>query len=177
VIDIIFCIVVGLAIIRGWRKGLIVALFSFVCCLLGLAAAVKLSAVVAAHLGSGLQASGRWLPIIAFILVFLAVAILVSLLGRLLEKLISVVFLGWLNKLFGILLFLILYISVYSVILFYGTRTNLISPEARAASRIYPLIASWGPRVIHFIARFIPFGQDMFAALESFFDKIGRRIR
>ena len=152
------------------------ALFSFICCLLGLAAAVKLSAVVAAHLGSGLKVSGRWLPVVAFIVVFLAVVILVRLLANLLEKLIKLVLLGWLNKLGGIILFIVLYISIYSVILFYGTRISIISPEAIAASHVYAVVAPWGPAIIHFIGKFIPFGQDMFAVLEAFFDKPSHRI-
>ena len=40
-IDILCCVIVCLAIIQGWRKGLILALFSMVCGLIGLAAAVK----------------------------------------------------------------------------------------------------------------------------------------
>src|SRR6185312_12327550 len=72
-IDILFFIIILLAIIKGWRRGLLLALFSVICCLLGLAAAIKLSAVVASHLGVGLNSSSRWLPVIAFILVFIAV--------------------------------------------------------------------------------------------------------
>jgi membrane protein required for colicin V production len=175
-IDIFFCIILLLAIIKGWRRGLLLALFSVICCLLGLAAAVKLSAVVAAHLESDLQVSSRWLPVIAFIIVFLIVAILVRWAANLLEKVLKMVFLEWLNKLGGILLFILLYISIYSVILFYGTRAQIISPETIASSHVYPLIAPWGPGVIHYIEKFIPFGQDMFAVLEAFFAKIARHI-
>jgi len=85
--------------------------------------------------------------------------------------------LEWLNKLGGILLFILLYISVYSVILFYGTHAQIISPEAVRTSHIYPLIAPWGPAVVRFIERFIPFGQEMFTALETFFDRIARQIK
>lgn len=175
-IDILFCIILLMAIIKGWRRGLILALFSVICCLLGLAAAVKLSALVAAYLGSDLHLSSRWLPVIAFIIVFVTVVILVRWAANLLEKVIKMVFLEWLNKLGGIILFILLYISIYSVILFYGTHIQIISKEAIASSHVYPLIAPWGPAVIHFIEKFIPFGQDMFAVLETFFDKIGRHI-
>ena len=89
-IDIFFYIIIVLAIIRGWRKGLILALFSLVCGLIGLAAAVKLSAVVATHMKSDLHMSTRWLPVIAFILVFILVIIIISWAGRILEKLIQI---------------------------------------------------------------------------------------
>ena len=175
-IDTFFYIILVLAIIRGWRKGLILALFSLVCGLIGLAAAVKLSAVVATHMKSDLHMTTRWLPVIAFILVFILIIIIISWAGRLLDKLIKWVLLEWLNKLGGILLFLVLYLSVYSIILFYGTETQVISKHAANASHYYHLIAPFGPAVIRFITGFIPYGQDMFIALEGFFDKIARDI-
>src|SRR5580692_2193152 len=116
-IDILCCMIVCLAIIQGWRKGLILALFSMVCGLIGLAAAVKLSAVLATHMKSDLHMTSRWLPVFAFVIVFVFVILIIRWAGRLLEKLIKMVLLEWLNKLGGILLFLVLYLSVYSVIL------------------------------------------------------------
>ena len=175
-IDMLFYIIIFLAIVQGWRKGLILALFSMVCGLIGLAAAVKLSAVLATHMKSDLHMTSRWLPVFAFILVFIFVILIIRWAGRLLEKLIKLVLLEWLNKLGGILLLLILYISVYSVILFYGTKTQIISKQMMGNSHFYSLIAPFGPAVIRFITGFIPFGQDMFIALEGFFDRIARNI-
>jgi membrane protein required for colicin V production len=176
-IDIFSCIIVLLALIQGWRKGLILALFSMVCGLIGLAAAVKLSAVLASHLKSDLHLSTRWLPVIAFILVFIIVILIILWAARLLEKLIRLVLLEWLNKIGGMLLFLVLYLSIYSVILFYGTRTRFISKAAIDNSHFYSLIAPFGPAIIRFITSFIPFGQDMFNALEGFFDQIAHKIQ
>jgi membrane protein required for colicin V production len=175
-IDILFYIIIMLAIIHGWRKGLILALFSTVCGLIGLAAAVKLSAVIAMHMKSDLHITSRWLPLIAFILVFVLVIVVIMWAAGVLDKLIKWVLLEWLNKLGGILLFLLLYLSVYSVILFYGTRTHIISKQAVEQSHDYSLIAPFGPAVIRFITGFLPFGQDMFKALEGFFDKIANEI-
>jgi membrane protein required for colicin V production len=175
-IDIIFLIIVFFAIVRGWRKGLILGLFSMVCGLIGLAAAVKLSAVLATHMKDDLHMSSRWLPVIAFILVFVLVILIIQWSGRLLESLVKLVLLEWLNKLGGIGLFIILYLSIYSIILFYGTQTQIIGKRAVDYSHFYSLIAPLGPKLIRFITGFIPFGQDMFAALEGFFDKIARDI-
>ena len=175
-IDILFFIFIFIAIVHGWRKGLILALFSMLCGLIGLAAAVKLSAVLATHMKSDLHMTSRWLPVFAFIIVFVFVILIISWAGRLLEKLIKMVLLEWLNKLGGILLFLVLYLSVYSVILFYGTKTQIISKQMMGNSQFYSLIAPFGPAVIRFITGFIPFGQDMFVALEGFFDRIARNI-
>jgi|SRR5450755_1694865 membrane protein required for colicin V production len=176
-IDFLFYLILFLAIVRGWRKGLILGLFSMVCGLIGLAAAVKLSAVLATHMKSGLHMTSRWLPVFAFIIVFLIVILIIRWIGTLLEKITKLVLLGWLNKLGGILLFLVLYLSIYSVVLFYGTKTQVISKQAIASSHFYSMIAPFGPTVIRSMTGFIPFGQDMFTALEAFFDKIAHNIR
>ena len=175
-IDILFFIILFVAIVQGWRKGLILGLFSLVCGLIGLAAAVKLSSVLAAHMKSDLHLSSRWLPVLAFGIVFILVILFIQWLGRLLENLAKLVLLEWLNKLAGIGLFIILYQSVYSIILFYGTKTEFISKQAIHDSHFYSLIAPLGPSIIRFITGFIPFGQDMFIALEGFFDKVARNI-
>ena len=176
-IDIFFYFVVCLAIIQGWRKGLILAIFSMICGLVGLAAAVKLSAVLATHMKSGLHITGRWLPVMAFVIVFLLVLLIIRWLGKLLENLIKLVLLGWLNKLGGIGFFLVLYLSAYSIVLFYGTRTRVVSKHAISDSQLYSFIAPIGPAVIRFITRFIPYGHDMFLTLEGFFDKIAHGIQ
>jgi membrane protein required for colicin V production len=175
-IDIVVYIVVVLAIIQGWKKGLILGFFSLICGLVGLAAAIKLSAIVATHMKSGLHITGWWLPVISFVLVFILVLLIIRLTARLLEKMIQVVMLGWLNKLGGILLFMILYLSIYSIVLFYGTRTQIISHQAVEHSHYYSIVSPFGPAIIRFITGFIPYGQDMFIALEGFFDKLARGI-
>jgi membrane protein required for colicin V production len=175
-IDFFFYVVIFLAVVHGWRKGLISGLFSMICGLIGLAAAVKLSAVLATHVKSGLHMTSRWLPVFAFIIVFLVVILVIRWIGALLEKMTKLVLLGWLNKLGGILLFLVLYLSVYSIVLFYGTKTQVISKQAEDSSHFYAMIASFGPTVIRSITGFLPFGQDMFTALEAFFDKIAHNI-
>jgi membrane protein required for colicin V production len=90
---------------------------------------------------------------------------------------VKLVLLEWLNKLGGILLFTILYFPIFSIVLFYGARTQLISKQAVGDSYFYSLIASPGPKIIRFITGFVRFGQDMFIALEGFFDKISGDLR
>ena len=57
IIDLIFAVVIVLAIFKGYQRGLIVGLFSLVAVIIGLAAAMKLSAVVAKYIGELLRGS------------------------------------------------------------------------------------------------------------------------
>src|SRR3954469_22606897 len=121
-IDIIFAILMILAVIKGFRKGLIIALFSIIGFIVGLAAALKLSAAVAVRLQHHIALSSKWLPTISFALVFLLVVFLIHLGGKLIEKTFQMVMLVWANGLGGVLLYMILYTLIFSVFLFYADK-------------------------------------------------------
>jgi membrane protein required for colicin V production len=171
-IDIIFLVLMLLAVFKGYSKGFIVALFSVVGFIAGLAAALKLSAFVAEKLSGTLNASGKWLPVISFLLVFIAVVLLVKLGARLLQGSIEMILLGWLNRIAGILLFAFLYSILFSVFLFYAVQLNLLSAEAIAASNIYPYLQPLAPKVIDSLGTVIPWFRNMFTQLQDFFEQI-----
>lgn len=114
-IDIIAFALLLLAVFKGLRKGFIVALFSFLAFFIGLAAALKLSAIMAAYIGGNVTVSQRWLPFLAFALVFLLVVLLVRLGARLLQGMVQTMMLGWLNRLGGVLLYVLIYFFIYSI--------------------------------------------------------------
>ncbi len=87
------------------------------------------------------------------------------------------ILLGWLDKLGGILFYTVLYVSIYSIVLFYGSQAKIIPRQAIENSSIYSLVAPFGPAIIRFITAFIPFGKDMFTALEVFFEKISANLK
>jgi membrane protein required for colicin V production len=173
-IDIIFIILLLMAIIKGMQRGLVLAIFSVLACMAGLAAAIKLSAMLALHLEGHVPFSSKWLPILTFVLLFLAVALLVRWIADMLETAIDFALMGWLNKLGGVVLYIILYISVYSVLLFYGSRSGVISVHAIHASKAYGFVEPWGPVIMNEIGKLIPLFKDMFTQLESFFDGLSR---
>ena len=65
-IDLLLLILAVFAIIKGFSRGLIVGIFSLLAIIIGLAAAMKLSLVVAGWLGESVNVSERWLPVISF---------------------------------------------------------------------------------------------------------------
>jgi membrane protein required for colicin V production len=176
IIDIIYAVLIVLAVIKGYSRGLIVGIFSLVAIIVGLAAAIKLSAVVAGYIGSAVNISDRWLPIISFIVVFIVVLLLIRLGAKAIEKAVEIALLGWLNKLGGILLYIIIYTIVFSILLFYAEQVRLIKPETIEASVSYSFIQPWGPKAINSLGTVLPFFRDMFAQLEHFFDGVAKDI-
>jgi membrane protein required for colicin V production len=166
-----------MALIKGYRKGLIVAVFSLLAFIIGLAAAMKLSTVVADYIGKAVKVSDRWLPVISFVLVFFLVALLVRWLAAIIQKTIELAMLGWLNRIGGIIVYAILYITIFSVILFYAQQVKLLKPGVINASKTWSFIQPWGPKAIDGFAVVIPFFKDMFTKLEVFFGNISDHTR
>jgi membrane protein required for colicin V production len=57
-IDLIFIVLIVVAIVKGYSKGIILAIFSVLALIIGIAAAVKLSAVTASWLKDSMPQSG-----------------------------------------------------------------------------------------------------------------------
>lgn len=168
-IDVLFLLFILLAVFKGLRQGLIIAVFSTLAFVIGLAAAMKLSASLAGYLKTSMHMSTRWLPVLAFLLVFLAVVLLVRWGARLIEAAVDLAMMGWLNKLAGVLLYAAVYTIILSVLLFYAVQVHIVSDKVAAASITYPFIRPWGPVVIDEFGKFVPFFKGMFAQLEDFF--------
>jgi membrane protein required for colicin V production len=174
-IDIIFAVLMLAAIIKGWRRGLIVAVFSVIAGIVGLAAALKLSTVVAAYLKDSTSVSVQWLPFISFAIVFIGIVLLIRWGANLIEASLEVALLGWVNRLGGILLYVIVYTLAFSVFLFFAAQLKLFNEDTIARSVTYSRIQPLGPMVINTIGRLIPWFKDMFAELEGFFAHIAQR--
>lgn len=175
-IDFIFVILLVLAVIKGLRKGLIVAIFSIIAFIIGLAAAAKFSAIVAGYVQRTTEVPNQWLPVISFLLVFIVVVVLVNLGGKLIEKTFEMAFLGWANRLGGALFYMILYTIIFSVLLFYAERVHFFKQESFDKSVVYPYIKPWGPVLIDGLGKIIPFFKDSFDQLTSFFENLSHKI-
>lgn len=175
-LDIILLVLLIMAVIKGYQRGLIVGVFSLIAIIVGLAAAIKLSTVVAEYIGKAVKISDTWLPVISFAVVFILVVLLIRLGANMLQKTVEIALLGWVNRLGGILLYIAIYLIVYSVVLFYVEQVNLIQPATIQNSVSYTFIQPWGPRVINGFASVIPFFKDMFIELQSFFEGVAQKL-
>lgn len=175
-LDLIFAVIILLAVLRGYKRGLIVGVFSFVAVIIGLAAAVKLSTVAADKIGKAVKISEQWLPIISFAIVFIIVVLLIRLGAKAIEGAVETVMLGWVNKLGGIIFYVAIYTIVFSVLLFYAEQMKLIQLETIQKSVTYSFVQPWGPKIINTFGSIVPVFKDMFDELEKFFDGLSKKI-
>lgn len=172
-IDVLFLLFMVLAVFRGIRHGFIISVCSALAIFVGLAAAIRLSASVAASVSP--HSSSRWLPVLTFLLIFLGVVVVVRLGARMAEKAVDLAMMGWLNKLAGVVLYAIIYTIMLSVVLFYAVQLHLVGSKVMASSVTYPFIRPWGPVVIDEFGKFVPWFRGMFNRLEDFFSRFDIR--
>ena len=175
IIDIAFLIVLILAVFKGLSKGLIIGIVSFFGFMIGLAAALKLSVVVASYLKDSAGAFNKWLPLLSFMLVFIAVILLTGLLARVIRSTIRFAMLGWLDRLGGMILYTAIYTIIFSVFLFFAEKIYLIRSSAVNDSTLYPYVSPVGPWVMDNIGKIIPVFKDMFAELQDFFGTVAKK--
>jgi len=175
-LDLLFVIILVLAIVKGYQRGLIVGIFSFIAVIIGLAAAIKLSAVVAGYIGDTIKVSKEWLPVISFAVVFILVVLLIRLGANMIQKTVEISMLGWVNRLGGILLYIAIYGMVYSVVLFYAEQLKLLQPDTIEKSVTWSYVQPWGPKIINGFASVVPVFKDMFTELQSFFDGVAQKM-
>lgn len=169
ILDIIAAVVLILGLFRGYQRGLIIGVFSLLSVIVGLAAALKLSTVVAGYIGKAVKVSEEWLPLISFALVFFVVVLLIRMGAKAIEKSFEVAMLGWVNRLCGIIFFIAIYLLVLSVLFFYGEQMKIINPEMIQQSKTWSIVSPWGPKVINALGSAIPVFKDMFNELQEFF--------
>ena len=171
-IDIVFLVLIIVAMVKGLRRGIIMSIFSFAGWFIGIAAALKLSALVASYLEHHTNIAAKWLPLFAFILVFATVVLLVQLAGKAVESIFNISLIGWVNRLGGALLYIAMYTLAFSVVLFYLEKMNITGQVVLEESRAYAMIGGLGPSVIETLGAVIPFFKNMFHDLEHFFENI-----
>jgi membrane protein required for colicin V production len=170
-IDIVVLLAVVMALFKGYSKGFIMALVNTLSLIIGLAAAVKFSSVISPIVAEK-TGSGQYTPIVSFALVYLAVIIVIRLLGKAIEKTLETVKIGFVNRMGGVVLYLLLYVSVVSILVFYLEKMGIFTPDLVEQSVTYAYIAAFGPTILDGIGYLIPFFRDMFDQLNDFFDEV-----
>jgi membrane protein required for colicin V production len=159
-LDFVILVVLAIGSISGLVSGLIKMVFSLVGLVLGVVLAGRLYVPFSAYLTFIPDDAGP--RIAAFIIIFLVVMLIATLLGILLTKLISLVLLGWLNRLGGALLGLFMGAVFIAAILTIWVK--FVGPgEAVISSRIAGILLDKLP----FVLGLLP---SEFNSIRQFFD-------
>jgi membrane protein required for colicin V production len=151
-LDVILIILLGIAAIRGLKRGLILELATLVALVLGILAGFYLSGFVSGLLEKGFDYHGKYINIISFIIVFIAVIVLVRLLAKVIEKAVKAIALGFLNKLGGAIFSVLKTAFILSTMIYFLNRFDegqrFIKPETRSRSFLFPVVEKLAPAII-----------------------------
>lgn len=176
ILDIIAITLIILFFIRGYMKGIIVAVFSVLAIVLGIFCALKLSELLASYLFQQGWVTSGWAQIISYIVLFIGVIWLVRLLAKAIETSMEAVMLGWVNKSLGGLFYAFMAIVAWSTLLWLGNEMKITKPKDIAASKTYPYIAPLAPWVGDKLGHLWPMTKEVFGDLELFFDEVNEHI-
>ncbi len=128
---------------KGFKKGFIIELFTFLALFIGLYAGIHFSDLISEFFIERFEMdpSSSMLPIISFVVVFLAIGAMIYFLGKTLEKVIKVAQLSLLNKLFGLFFSILKMVFIVGVLLLlaesYDEKNEFVSQESKDASLLY----------------------------------------
>ncbi len=175
ILDVIGIIILILFFIRGYSKGIIVAVCSVLAILLGILVSLKLSQALSSWLQEKGYVTSGWVQVISYVILFIGVVLLVRLLAKLVQKAAESMMLGFVNKLIGGVLYVFLGTVLWSSLLWIGSRMNVIAPETIAASKTYAWLSQFAPWFFEQAGRLLPFVKDTFSKLDHFFDTINHK--
>ncbi len=155
ILDAIILICLIPALVQGLRKGFISQAISIVSVILGIWASARFANIVTAWVSQYITASEQILKIVAFVLILVAVFIVLGLAGRLLEKILNFAFLGWVNKLLGVVFSLMkAFLILGLVILAFSSLNNtfgIVKPEVIADSVLYDPVKQLADTIFPYI--------------------------
>lgn len=140
-IDIIIIVPLIYAAWRGFKKGLVIEIFTLLALLVGIYAGIHFSDWTSDLIIQNFKIEGRYLPVVAFTLTFLAVGAMVFFAGKVIERMLKLVSLSLLNKLLGLFLGIVKMTYILSILIVlletYDERGNFINKELKEESLLY----------------------------------------
>ena len=151
--DIVTGILLILALIKGFKNGLIIELASLAALVLGLFGAIKFSSITETYLIEYIDSTH--IGLVAFIITFVLIVVGVHLLAKMVDKLVSAIALGTANRVLGAVFSLLKYAFIISVIMAvlgsFERTFSVIPQEQKESSKLYAPLRSIAPFVFPYL--------------------------
>lgn len=170
-VDLFLLLPVAFAIMRGYRKGIIIEVFSLVALVLAIIVSMKFTTTIMTSLAPSLHGA-HYLPFWTYAVVFIGMFILVAQLGNVFDVAANLLQLGLVNKVAGSAFSLVKILFMISLFFWLGDRITLIPRDICDHSFFYSHFHSLAPIIINKITPVLPHMGDLMARVEYFFDII-----
>ena len=153
--DILIGILLLIALINGYRKGLIMQLVGLTTIVLAAIFGGRLAERILPVISGQINLSPEAARVLSFILAFALIAIVLSLVGRLLQKFIDVVLLSLFNRILGAVIAagtMMLFLSILlNLVLMLDTNEVVIKEEIREDSFFFERVEAVVPAIIPYL--------------------------
>jgi membrane protein required for colicin V production len=170
-LDIILLVLLIIGGYRGFRKGFLLEVVGIIAFVLALIGGLKLMQWGMEVLQKNYNLTGKLIPILSFILIFVAIVILVSIVGALLKNVVHLTLLGSLDKLAGSILGIFKWAFGLSMILWFFNSIGYAFPEEFSLnSFLYPEIFGFAPMMLGFLSGIFPFLGQILKIIAGYFE-------
>lgn len=140
-LDILLIIPLIYAAYKGFKHGFIIELFTLLALLVGIYVGIHFSDATANWLKSTFAFDSTYLPVIAFTITFLGVGAMIYFGGKMVEKMVKVVQLSPVNKIFGVVFSSLKMLYILSVLLVliesYDEKGDFFPEKTKSESLLY----------------------------------------
>jgi len=140
-VDIIIIVPLVYAAWVGFRKGLIIEVFTLLALLVGIYAGIHFSDWTSKLIVDNIEMEVKYLPVIAFTVTFLAVGAMVFFAGKMIERMLKMVNLSPINKILGLFFGVIKMVYTLSILIIlietYDERGGFIPKDLKEESLFY----------------------------------------
>lgn len=173
--DALFLILAVLAFIRGWQKGILWAVFSFIAVVVGVVASLKLSHVLAKYFYMHDFLTGKYTLLLCFVLLFIVIMILFRSGIKLIESVLDKLMLGWVNKSLGGMLYAGFVVLLFSLFTWIAGKSGLLTPELKKDSFAFVYIEPAGPKFIALASEYLPLCKNLYQDVTDLLSQVGKK--
>ncbi len=172
IIDILLLIIAGWGFYQGYSRGIIKTVFTVFSIIFGLMAAFKFAPAATRFLETAFKTESALTFVAGFLLSFVVTMILIRLMARFFEKALQTANINVINKFAGGLLMTSLYTLVFSMMVWFGDKAHIISPELASESATHNFLIEF-PTKMKSVYEFVkPTFQEFWAESVKFMDKL-----
>lgn len=165
--DIGLLVILGFGAVKGYSRGFVVEILSFIAFFIGLLLALELTVPVASNL-FGDSSYFEAIAVIVFIALFILLSLGIKIAAKALKSAIDMTIFGTVDNLAGAIAGILKWAFILSVIFWVFDSVGFDLGEKYADhTLLFPYIVGIGPTVFEWLGYIIPFVQDLIDSMEN----------
>lgn len=171
-LDIILIVLLIIGGYRGYKKGLLLEIIAIIALILAIIGGFKLMQWGMQILTEQFHLTGKLIPVLSFILIFVAIILLVNIIGHMLRKVVHLTLLGGLDSIAGSIIGILKWAFGLSILLWFFSAIGFAIPSHISENTfVYPQIFNFAPKIVGYLSSLFPFIGEIMSNIGAYFGK------